>query len=99
MSASTNSSPNTGCTAQIAILPEASKKAPMARSSTIMSRVRLKFMRINASKVSARCPPNANRAPAPPRVNMTVFSSLERAISPFSRASRLRLSVGSSVLS
>ncbi|MNC78206.1 hypothetical protein D3C75_1303670 [compost metagenome] len=80
-------------------MPEASKKAPMARSSTMMSRVRLKFMRIMASKVSARCPPNTSKPPAPANVTATVFNSLERAISPFSRAVRLRFSVGSSVLS
>ncbi|MNV81772.1 hypothetical protein D3C71_1754570 [compost metagenome] len=71
----------------------------MARSSTITSRVRLKLSRITSSNVSARCPPKASKPPAPPSVTATVFSSLERAISPFSRASRLRFSVGSSVLS
>ncbi|MNN23550.1 hypothetical protein D3C81_1369540 [compost metagenome] len=95
----TNSRMSTGCTAQIAILPEASKNAPMARSSTIMSRVRLKFMRITLRSVSAKYPPNISRPPAPARVTATVFNSLERAISPFSRALRLRFSVGSSVLS
>ncbi|MNH28090.1 hypothetical protein D3C79_882300 [compost metagenome] len=50
----TNNRINIGCTAQMAILPEASRKAPMARSSTMMSRVRLKFMCIIASSVSAR---------------------------------------------
>ncbi|MNP33556.1 hypothetical protein D3C76_1268010 [compost metagenome] len=50
----TNSRISTGCTAHMAILPEASRKAPMARSSTMMSRVKLKFMRINASNVSAK---------------------------------------------
>ncbi|MNE50315.1 hypothetical protein D3C80_1448800 [compost metagenome] len=95
----TNSKISTGCTAQIAILPEASRNAPIDRSSTMISRVRLKFMRIRFSSVSARCPPNISRPPAPASVTATVFSSLERATSPFSRASRLRFSVGSSVLS
>lgn len=49
----TNNRISTGCVAHIAILPEASRKAPMARSSTMMSRVRLKFMRIISSSVSA----------------------------------------------
>ncbi len=50
----TNNNTRIGCTDQIAILPEASRNAPMLRSSTITSRVRLKFMRIRVISVSAR---------------------------------------------
>ena len=50
----TNSRIRIGCTDQMAILPDASRNAPMLRSSTITSRVRLKFMRIRLIRVSAR---------------------------------------------
>ncbi|MNJ67585.1 hypothetical protein D3C77_637690 [compost metagenome] len=99
MIAAISSTSNTGWVASRAILPEAMRKIPMDRSSMSTSRDKLKLMRISSIRVCARPPPNASSAPAPARVTATVLSSLERAISPFSRASFLRFSVGSSVLS
>ncbi|MNQ87041.1 hypothetical protein D3C85_1022510 [compost metagenome] len=97
--AAINSTNSTGCAAIRAIFPEASRNSAMERSSTITSRLRLKLMRIKSIIICARPPPNASRPPAPANITARVLSSLERAISPFSRESCLRFSVGSSVLS
>ena len=71
----------------------------MVRWSRITSRDSVKFIRISSIMSCANAPPKISSAPAPASMTAKVLSSLERAISPLSRESFLRFSVGSSVLS
>ncbi|MNV85755.1 hypothetical protein D3C71_1797320 [compost metagenome] len=90
---------NKGSTASTATLPEASSQITMERSSMITSRDSEKLPLMIDSKELPRLPPKASRPPAPASMIARVLSSRERAIWPFSRDSRRRFSVGSSLLS
>ena len=78
---------------------EAPSHMSMLRSSISTSRGKAKLPRMISSMALPILPPNSSSAPNPPKVTARVLSSLERAICPFSRDSRRRFSVGSSLLS